>query len=288
VVITHKKDRLLERTLKALWDEPVEIILIDDGGHDLKIVKNDLDRLLYIPVPHDGYRLALLSNIGIQVASGSTVYKIDGDCIPQPGLFTEIEPGELHACRIDWEEGVLRADPRFRPDGSINQGFVSDAFYDLTWGGCVAMNRATWLAIGGFREDVFKGAWGGEESDLGWRAYYKGLQIVFDPIRGVHHQWHPRGLGGAESFLSQTKQEYAQGIFPHPLLDWADDCMFLAMCDDRLLKVCYAQLRCGDAHSLSINPLQRTTHSQVDGEHVVVRNGGVGHLSFWHVALRTA
>ena len=201
VVVTHKKGELLKKTLLLLLAqiEPIdEIIVIDDGCFDWRFVPRDR-RIYYCPVRHKGFRLSRLSNIGIQLAQGEVVTKLDGDTYPKPGFIESLraytKPGVLVVTSVDWEDGnkihpdfrfsnnYYKKELLFSSDGNVN-------YPQLTWGSGIAMTKEDWIRCGGFDESIE--CWGGEESDLGWRCYYMGIQHFCIPNTGVVHQFHHR------------------------------------------------------------------------------------------------
>ncbi len=238
LVITHRKGVHLARCLKGILPQLAaedEVIVVDDGGFDREVVAKVGDpRIRYFPIPHRGYRLATLQNIGTLLARHDAVVKLDGDCIPHHGWLEayrrEIEPGVLCAGRILWEDaqGNIRPDFRFTSRGELSaEALTFRGEYYLphrVWGGNLAYWRPDFLRLGGFCSE-FDGAWGGEESDLGWRYHFAGLKIRFIYDAAVIHQYHPPNplRNDAEkrrrnlALCEKRRKEYAAGHFPPPL-----------------------------------------------------------------------
>lgn len=248
VIITHCKGDLLKRTLEAACEcspTPTEIILIDDGGKDWKIAQEFLSQIRYIPVEHQGYRLALMCNIGIQISSGDVILKIDGDCIPARSLIDaaiRVQDDELVSFRVDWDEGG-RVRPDWRFKGSTLNPVCRAEPERYFWGGAIAASRQTFLDLGGFREDLFSGMWGGEEVDIALRARSKEIRVRLEGSTGVIHQYHPRPKGGGEKKLGEAQREYEQGRYPQPLFPFEDAKIFSDIKDEYLRKVLFAQIR---------------------------------------------
>lgn len=219
LVITHRKGELLRRTLTAACAQLSpgdELLVIDDGGEDYKIATQFPCR--YVTVPHRGYRLASLQNVGALLARHDYIVKLDGDCVPDSGWLSAyraaLAPGRLVAGRIDWElpDGIIR------PDGRMSREVPP-----CLWGGNFGLPRRELLALGGFAEEL-DGTWGGEEQDLEARWRASGKEFVYLPEARAVHQWHPIPHGryrtlssAARDFLSARQAAYERGEFPPPL-----------------------------------------------------------------------
>lgn len=229
LVITHRKGDLLRRCLEAVCSQynsaTDEVLVIDDGGDDQPIATQFPVR--YLAVPHRGYRLASLINLGVCAATKPYIVRLDGDCVPRPGWLAAHKelavPGKLVAGRIDWEiepGGEITPDWRFDSTGKISsRARESNGQYFLphrVWGGNCAFFREDLLELGGFRTE-FDGCWGGEESDIGWRYYYAGREIEFCGAAGVvhlHHLGNREGAARNRRLLDGFKSGYVQGEFP--------------------------------------------------------------------------
>lgn len=207
-----------------------QILIVDDGGQDAKVVSQFSTCIDYIPVEHLGYRLASLQNLAVVRATHDFIVKLDGDCVPQDGWLTAyrkaLRPGRLIAGRIDWQfsDGTVKPDWRFK-DGTVSDKarWEGDQFMlpHRVWGGNFGFYRPDLLKLGGFSTD-FDGAWGAEESDIGWRYHYAGYELLFLDKARVIHQYHPecpakRLARRNRQLLAQKKRQYELGIFPPPL-----------------------------------------------------------------------
>jgi len=238
LILTHRKGPLLGECLRAVLDQlgpDDEVLVVDDGGWDHGIVRALREpQVRYIVVPHKGYRLATLQNIGTILCRHDAVVKLDGDCVPQPGWLDAIRaalrPGVLCTGRIDWEtpDGSLRRDFRFTTSGEVSaeaKTFKGEWYLpQRVWGGNLAYWRPELLLLGGFSSE-FDGGWGGEESDIGWRYHHAGLKIEFLYDAYVIHRYHPPNPARHDAarrrrnldLVQQHREEYAKGIFPPPL-----------------------------------------------------------------------
>jgi len=219
VIVTFKKGELLRNTIEGVRAQLAvndEIVVVDDGGFDHEVVAPYLGpQVRYCAVPHDGYRLSLMCNVGTMMARNPKVVKLDGDCIPQPGwiayMRARIGHRKLVAGRILWrhQNGSVHEDPRHA--GKYPPTAV--------WGGSVGYMRDEFLAIGGF-SNAYNGVWGAEDEDLGVRYEASGRRVI-PTIGGVAvvHQFHPGNPhkgGRAKNLetLQQRRGAYRQAKFP--------------------------------------------------------------------------
>jgi GT2 family glycosyltransferase len=99
------------------------------------------------------------------------------------------------------DEGVLPADdadPRWfaehrsphpaRPDPPYDE-VVTGAEPDLFWSLSFAVTAPTWQRLGGFHEG-YEG-YGGEDTDLGWTARDRGVELAWLGGADAFHQHHP-------------------------------------------------------------------------------------------------
>ncbi len=230
VCVTHNKGELLRNTLRevvAQLGPSDEVIVLDDGGFDRGVVEacraTTSGSLMYVAVPHDGYRLATLCNVGVLRAAHDIVVKIDGDVLPTDGwlaaLRSEVEPGRLVAGRIEWlgPDGSVRPDSRF--DYAERRG--SNGFRKV-YGGNVAFAREDFLELGGFAS-AYDGIWGAEDADLGAKFALTGRRVSFSFSAAVVHQWHPpsphrREVAKNRQLLRKRCASYKRGRVAERLL----------------------------------------------------------------------
>lgn len=164
--------------------------------------------------PHDGFGAGRARNMGAKGATGSILVFIDGDIVPAPGLVAAhsrwhhqagnlvtigdrgyverdaIRKELLPQALYDLMEGssdieVERSHHRNLID--LTGGFTSggDAVYQGVIGHNFGIRRSAFLGLGGYREDARH--WGFEDTELGFRAYARGMVIVFAEDA---HTWH--------------------------------------------------------------------------------------------------
>lgn len=225
--ITHRKGELLRRTLTKLGKalgELDEALVIDDGGHDAGVFEevaagNGGARMRYVSVPHRGYRLSLLCNIGVMLAAHERIVKIDGDVVPRAGWLEayrrRLRPGSLVCGRIEWrlEDGRVARDSRF--DYDRRQGCVGPR---KSYGGNLGFTRADLLALGMFGTE-YHGAWGAEDAEIGEKYAASGRSVVFAFEAVAEHQWHPlspyrSGAGKNRRLLQRKVLGFRKGRLP--------------------------------------------------------------------------
>lgn len=200
VCITHRKGELLREAMAAVVAQLLpgdELLVIDDGGDDRPLVAAlmnpaaDHPRVRYVWVPHRGYRLSLLCNLGVMLAANDRIVKIDGDIVPKPGWLQAyrrcLTKGTLVCGRIEWRDpaGGLQRDSRF--DYAQRRGRVAPR---KSYGGNLGFERNDLLLLGLF-DTCYHGAWGAEDAEIGEKYRLSGRQVLFSFDAAVEHQWHP-------------------------------------------------------------------------------------------------
>ncbi len=162
-----------------------------------------------VPSDPDRLRIAHARNVGAAraLAGGAEVVVfLDVDCLPGPGLIDKYAAhtrvGLLLSGPVTYlDEGVLPADdadPRWfaehrsphpaRPDPPYDE-VVTGAEPDLFWSLSFAVTAPTWQRLGGFHEG-YEG-YGGEDTDLGWTARDRGVELAWLGGADAFHQHHP-------------------------------------------------------------------------------------------------
>ena len=230
VCITHRKGELLRATLTGVLDQlgPAdEVLVIDDGGEDRPIfatlaAAHAGARMRYFRVPHTGYRLSLLCNIGIMLAAHERIVKMDGDVVPRPGWIETYRRalviGTLVCGRIEWrlQDGGVARDSRF--DYTRRQGCVEPR---KSYGGNLGFLRRDLLDLGLF-DPGYHGAWGAEDAEIGEKYRLSERRVVFDFDAAVEHQWHPpcefrSGVARNRRRLRERVRRFERGRLPDPL-----------------------------------------------------------------------
>jgi N-acetylglucosaminyl-diphospho-decaprenol L-rhamnosyltransferase len=158
-----------------------------------------------------GLPLAAARNAGATAAlaaGADTLIFLDVDCVPSPSLVqaystsvaAESVPtlhcGVVRYLGADVDAGVIPAAELSgaphpaRPSPAAGMA-VSSQDWQLFWSLSFAVSSLTWRRLGGFHQEYV--GYGGEDTDLGYRAFRQ----------GVHLRW----LGGADAFHQYHQTE---------------------------------------------------------------------------------
>ncbi len=188
--IREQLDALVAQT----WDGEWEIVVVDNGSTDetAAIVADyaaRYPRVRYV-LADDGAGVNFVRNRGFEVAAADRVALCDGDDIVGPRWVAamgdalrqdRVVAGPLEVERLNpsWLVATRGSYPLDRPRT------YSDAFV-LVPGGNFGMRRDAWVAIGGFREDVFGAT---EDVEFSLRLHLAGIQVGFAPDAVLHYRY---------------------------------------------------------------------------------------------------
>jgi hypothetical protein len=156
-----------------------------------------------------GLPLAAARNLGATTAlaaGAETLIFLDVDCVPSPSLV------EMYSAAVAAEQvpalhcGVVRylgaeVDAGAVPAGELSGPAhparpnpeagraISSQDWRLFWSLSFAVSSRTWRELGGFHEGYV--GYGGEDTDLGYRAFRKGLPLRWLGGADAFHQYHP-------------------------------------------------------------------------------------------------
>ena len=204
-----------------------EVIVVDDGSTDrtVEIVGRFKDRLdiFYLYQRDDGYRLGRARNLGIEHARGEIVMLLDSDMVVCPdyvvqhivrhrtseqpvavqGYIYGYGPGvdrDLLLRCVDFNDltsstSILEKQRLFWDPREVAYRKVRDdlslfpAPWRFFWGGAVSLRRKDLVEVGMFDED-FR-SWGGEDTELGYRCFKRGLRFILNRRAWSVHYPHP-------------------------------------------------------------------------------------------------
>lgn len=188
VIPTYQRAHRLPELLKALCaqelDAAYEVIIVDNGCTD------DTSRLLasvedarIVPLRIDVNRGPVPArNAGWQQARAEIIAFTDDDCIPDRHWLRGLLDGFTEAEVV---QGRTEPNPAHRhrlgPFSHTRRVVHEDGFYATS---NMAFRREVLEATGGFDEHFY---FGGEDTDLGWRAKALGFRVRFCAEAVVYH-----------------------------------------------------------------------------------------------------
>lgn len=239
IVATHNRRELVLRLLGALARqreraEPFEVVVVADGSMDgtaeaLRAARWPFT-LRLIEQPRRGAGAA--RNRGAGEASGTTLVFMDDDVVPPPDflhrLHASLDAGAdvvLPLTRVgDWvPDGLLAREQRawdahgaaVAAGGILSAGDVHFA--------ATAVRRRCFDALGGFDASLTSnGAWGKEDTELGYRLLRAGCHVVARPDIVVDMDCvtdpvvvlrRARALGRSDAWFARKHPEVAPQIF---------------------------------------------------------------------------
>lgn len=213
VTIAHGRHEHLGEQRRALASfSPATahvIVAMDDTAIDEVVGQGSGATVLHVDGDPLGLPLARARNVGVEAAiagGADLVILLDVDCVPGKHLVAAYEqaaswaPGALLAGPVTYlDDGVdvpadlrlldqLRAPHDVRPDppaGSIERGGDHNLFWSLS----CALTPTTWRTVGGFHEEYV--GYGAEDTDYGWCARSRGVDLVWVGGADAFHQFHP-------------------------------------------------------------------------------------------------
>ena len=213
-----------------------EVIVADDGSPQPPAIGGDLGFACTLVRQDDqGFRAGAARNLGAAAAVGRIILFLDGDTLPAPTYvqaMTEAistsddghgvlvvgrrrhfhrggatarevlelltDPGPAPAPGIE-----LLADPTWLTNGyrrTDDLRAAGDEDFRLVISAVLGVDRTLWDAIGGFDESFV--GYGGEDWDLGWRAWLSGGSWRYVPEAVA---WHDGAEPGARSIPLREK-----------------------------------------------------------------------------------
>jgi glycosyltransferase involved in cell wall biosynthesis len=191
VVPTHNRPDSLKRCLDSLaaqeTDEPIEILVVDDGSDDAGPVADAVARISRARLIRQARKgPAAARNVGVQAATGSVICFTDDDCEPEPrwvaGLARALDRGE------DVVTGTTTNGGAHNPFALASR-LVVDYFTEHSSVPFAASNNlgATALLLRAIPFDESYGDAGGEDREWCERLSAMGYRIARDPGAVVVH-----------------------------------------------------------------------------------------------------
>ncbi|KAA3639408.1 MAG: glycosyltransferase [Armatimonadetes bacterium] len=246
VIPVYNRTELLDNVLAGLsvqdTDSPFEVIVVDDGSEEDvgAVVDRWEDRLdiRYLRQDRDGRGAGRARNAGAAEASNDVLVFIDADCVPSPGfvaghlaLHRRADNLVVSASRHHIERQVTVDEVMASFDGLLEEAApdkdrpeeptapddwrrifyrrtqrlqLGDEAYRAVLSGLMSVRRIRFEEVGGF-DTAFR-AWGGEDTELGWRLWNSGCFIVPNDETVVLHQRHLDLEAGSEGRSASRKR----------------------------------------------------------------------------------
>jgi GT2 family glycosyltransferase len=232
----------------------ISVVVADDGSEeDLAPLIDEASRRLHLTFVRqlrDGYGVGRARNLAVDNTDAEVILFVDGDCMADPELVARhmewhhradnllvlgsrqrVDSTDMAAEAIATGEIDLRAvtlgkdlsresfDPNdwrrtfYRRTARLRHG--TEAFRAALTHNC-SLRRDRFLEIGSFSLDFKR--WGGEDTELGWRAFAAGMFIVPENQAIIYHQEQEEshaGEGWRKSHRAANADLIA-GKIPHP------------------------------------------------------------------------
>ena len=239
VVIAHyEQPAQLARTWAALRSQtlaPVEVVVADDGSSRPPDPPTGGPPARVVTQPDQGFRAAAARNLGVAHTSGEILVFLDADTVPEPGFLAALTrkvalcPDVLAVGRrrhADLSElppgGDPSAAPRLPEPAWLRQGYAAskdllDAdgrSFRYVISAVLACRRSLFDDLGGFDERYV--GYGGEDWDLGYRAWNAGCVLVHEPGAVAWHDgpdWAGRPAGRGDKDLESAR---LAALIPEP------------------------------------------------------------------------
>lgn len=194
IIPTFNRAHILERTLDQLlsqkYQDPFEIIIIDDGSTDSTedLVERKRRESTEIPIVYFKQKNKGASparNRGITMSKGSIILFMDDDIFPVPSFVQAHMKAHESGDRWVVQGPVIHTEsltPPFTDKEKLQD--ISRAFFAT---GNTSLYREHLLESGGFDEDFH--AYGWEDLELGGRLKRMGLKKIFvEEAKGFHYK----------------------------------------------------------------------------------------------------
>jgi GT2 family glycosyltransferase len=214
IIVNFNGARFLESCLEAVWQcdhVDFEVIVIDNGSTD-----NSCDLLRTLGSQHGNLKTIFLPenrgpsaarNYGAKAARGMYYAFLDNDTRPQIGwlssaLKTLSDDTRRGACQCKLlladTDGIIDSVGEYLGQhGFLVQAAIAGQEHDLgqhdqvrpilaAKSAAMVVTREAFVAAGGFDEDFFIYL---EDTDLCWRIWLSGFQVITAPTSVVHHHF---------------------------------------------------------------------------------------------------
>lgn len=188
----------LEALMRQRFDEPWEILLVDNGSTDnsLAVARRFLSRLpqLRLIVATDGRGAGYARNVGVSFSHGRYLIFCDADDVVADDwvavMVRALRQHPFVACRLEHR----RLNPEWLQRSRHNvqdASLIPNQYLDVAGAGTLGIVRDRFLAAGGFDETMLTH----EDHELCWRLQVSGTPLTFVPHAVIHYR-HRQTLSG--------------------------------------------------------------------------------------------
>jgi glycosyltransferase involved in cell wall biosynthesis len=199
VVATRDRAHCLPALLESLTrqtmpSEDFEVVVVDDGSNDdtpaVLAREAERARLRLIRLRHTTPTgPAAARNLGWRAARGRLIAFTDDDCVASDAWLTSLTASVNDH---DIVQGPIAPNPaQASRNGPFSRTLSVTAMTPYFQTGNVLYSRDLLERVSGFDEGAF--TFGGEDTDLGWRAIEAGGKPTFAPAAAVFHAHHALG-----------------------------------------------------------------------------------------------
>lgn len=196
----------------------LEIIVVDDASPDSSpdVVKKEFPQIRLIRHRvNRGYSAAV--NTGVRMAKGELVCLLNSDVVPERDF---LEAANLHFDQKDVFAVSFHEKDYSWARGDFRTGYLSHSMgkesinaHISLWasGGSAVFRRDYWMNLGGMDEKLFSPFYW-EDIDLSYRAYKRGLSVLWEPKARVEHK-HESTIGQLSKSNTQRIRERNELLF---------------------------------------------------------------------------
>ena len=214
IIVNFNGAKFLHSCLEAVWQcdhLDFEVIVVDNGSTD-----SSCDLLRHLEEQHSNLKAIFLPenlgpsaarNQGARVAKGMYFAFLDNDTRPQPGWLTSAvrtlsENSRRGACQckllLEDTDGIIDCVGEYLgQNGFLVQAAIAGQERDMgqhdqvksilaAKSAGMVVTREAFVAAGGFDDDYFMYL---EDTDLCWRIWLSGFQVITAPNSVVHHHF---------------------------------------------------------------------------------------------------
>lgn len=244
LTITRNRTRFLENLLNGLARSsrlPDECIVVHMNEYKQSLGRWPFPCYHYSCDSEVALPISKARNAAAKHATGDVLLFLDVDCIPSRDLVSAYEwatrmapeaitMGKVNylqaGATIDWSTcetaAAMRSQSKPHPDRNIDAiaPLILESNYDLFWALSFCLRRSVFEQVGGFSECYL--SYGGEDTDLAWKAKERAIPLLWVPSAVAYHQFHSSDVLPLHNFESivHNAQVFYQRWHEWPMRRW--------------------------------------------------------------------